>query len=169
VSFNYSNTLTLIGIGFTIVVGGFKVVPRLSGSTRHYYLFLLAWTVPYFIGQICQEDRWGSIWMQYHLVDLSYIQSSTAFGAALYVAIAALKKWNITQSRMIFSMGVLFFVSVAVSYVGEVWDTCWAWFDYGSLASAIDWSDYLSFTVGLALAAIPCSLFPRIVAGTPTQ
>jgi hypothetical protein len=174
-SWSYSNTLTLIGIGFTVILGGTMVAPRLQGTPRYYYLFLLAWTVPYFIGQICQEDEWGPIWMQYQLVDLTYIQSSTAFGAALYVAIISLrniiwrKKWQITTSGIVFSMSALFFISVVIGYVGEIWDTFWAWAYDGSLHSAIDWNDYLSFTAGLVFVVVPHLLFSRIGGRGPIQ
>ena len=41
-SLNYSNVLTAIGIGFTIIVGIGWVLPKLSGASRYYYMFLLA-------------------------------------------------------------------------------------------------------------------------------
>ncbi|HKX23885.1 MAG TPA: hypothetical protein VJM46_01485 [Candidatus Saccharimonadales bacterium] len=161
-SLNYSNILTAIGIGFTIIVGAGWVLPKLSGSSRYYYLFLLAWTVPYMLGQVCQEDKWGSVWVQYHLVDFSYIKSSTAFGAALYVAICWLKKRRTSQTGIFLSMGVLFIISIVVSYVGEIWDTGWSLVTYGWQPSAVDTMDYLVFTAGLIIVATPACIFPRI-------
>lgn len=163
-SLNYSNILTAIGIGFTIIVGIAWVLPKLSGASRHYYLFLLAWTAPYMIGQVSQEDEWGSIWVQYHLVDFSYIQSSTAFGAALHVAVCRLRKWRSTQTGIFLSMAALFLVSIIVSYIGEIWDTGWAIATYGWQLSAIDAMDYMVFTAGLVIVAAPAFMFPRIYA-----
>ena len=162
----YSNVLTAIGIGFTMIVGLGWVVPRLNVYTRIYYLFLLGWTVPYMLGQICQEDEWGAIWVQYHLADFSYIQASTAFGPALYLGVAKIKHWRVTHNGMIASMTALFLVSIVVSYGGEVWDTCWAWATHGSLNLAIDWIDYAVFTAGLLIVAGPRVLFPRFTAVT---
>lgn len=163
-SLNYSNTLTAIGIGFTIIVGIGWVLPRLSGAARYYYLFLLVWTVPYMIGQVSQEDKWGSIWVQYHLVDFSYIQSSTAFGAALYMALCWVKKRRWSKTDMFLSMAALFVVSIFVSYIGEIWDTCWAIVAYGWQASAVDTMDYLVFTAGLTFVATPAVVFPTVYA-----
>ena len=114
------------------------------------------------IGQACQEDKWGSIWVQYHLVDFSYIQSSTAFGAALYVAICWRMKRRSTTTGTFLSMVALFIVSIVVSYVGEIWDTAWALVTYGWQLSAIDSMDYLAFTAGLLIVAAPAYVFPRI-------
>lgn len=164
-SFGYSNVLTVIGISFTVIVGVGWVLPRLSVPARLYYAFLLCWTVPYVFGQICQEDEWGHIWVQYYLVDFSYIQSSTAFGGALYVLIRKIRRAQITETGIHLSMIALLVISVAVSYTGEVWDTCWALVATGSMACAVDWLDYLSFTAGLGIAAIPCILYPRVLAG----
>jgi hypothetical protein len=161
-SLNYSNVLTAIGIGFTIIVGIRWVLPRLSGASRYYYLFLLTWTVPYMIGQACQEDKWGSIWVQYHLVDFSYIQSSTAFGAALYITIRWYQKRRTSQMGIFLSMAALFVISIVVSYIGEIWDTAWALVTYGWQLSAIDTMDYLAFTAGLVIVAAPAFVFPRI-------
>lgn len=166
--FAYSNVLTAIGIGFTLVVGLNWVMPMLNRPAKCYYLYLLAWTIPYIIGQFSQSMVMGPIWLQYHLLDACYVQSSMAFGGALYVAIVRLTRRGCSQAGVFTWLSGLFVVAVIVSYGGEVWDTGWALIAYGSLAKAIDSGDYIGFTVGAILAITPIVLtkLPRTEATT---
>lgn len=141
----YSNALASVGVVALPLVGRGWIAPKLSLLLRRFF-FTLTWSgIPFVIGQYCQEDEWGPIWMQYHLLDLCYTPWGTALGMCLLLIGAS---WLGKEMERRMLLGVSFLVTVGIGYVTEIWDTAWAWHDGAPLAKAVDVGDYVAVTVG---------------------
>jgi hypothetical protein len=144
-SFAWSNILATVAVVSLPIVGRCWIAPKLSPSTRRYFFTLTLWGIPFVIGQYSQEDEWGSIWVQYHLLDLSYAPWGTALVMCALLIFASWFNRELTKKVLLVSS---FGVILAIGYGTEIWDTLWAWHDFGSFASAFDKGDYVTLTAG---------------------
>jgi hypothetical protein len=67
----YSNALASVGVVALPIVGRGWIAPKLSFLLRRFFFTLTLLGIPFVIGQYSQEDEWGPIWMQYHLLDFT--------------------------------------------------------------------------------------------------
>jgi hypothetical protein len=157
-SFVWSNVLATLGVVCLPIVGRSWIASKLNSSIRRYFFALTIWGIPFVIGQYSQEDKWGSLWVQYHLLDLSYAPWGMALAMCLILIGAAVLGREVTNKMLLVSS---FTVIIGIGYGTEFWDTMWAWHDYGSLASAFDVGDYVTLTIGGAATVILYVWFRR--------
>lgn len=155
----YSNTLASVAVVALPVVGRGWIAPKLGILLRRFFFILTLWGVPFVIGQYSQEDEWGPVWMQYHLLDFTYTPWGTALGMCLLLIGARVLGKEMRRKTL---LGCSFLVTVAIGYVTEIWDTAWTWYGGESLAKAVDVGDYIALTVGgVATALLYLWLFQR--------
>lgn len=149
-SLTYSNILTVVAAVCLPVVGGRWIAPKLNDAERRCFFTLTLWGVPYVIGQCAQQDKWGSQWLQYHLLDLCFAPWATALAmCGLTLGAACFGKSLSSEATFLVSLRAV----LVGGYITEVWDTAWAWQAEGSLRLAIDAEDYTTITLG-GIAAI---------------
>ncbi len=145
-SLAYSNVLASVAVVCLPIVGKSWIAPKLSHPPlRRYFFALTLWGIPFVIGQFSQEDKWGSLWIQYHLLDLSYAPWGTALVMCLLLIGASLLDKEVTKRALLVSS---FTAILTFGYGSEVWDTLWAWHDGQPFALAIDVGDYATITAG---------------------
>ncbi|MDN5274363.1 MAG: hypothetical protein JWP06_264 [Candidatus Saccharibacteria bacterium] len=144
-SLAYSNVLATVAVVCLPLVGRSRIAPKLSPLLRRYFFTLTMWGLPFAIGQYCQENRWGSLWVQYHLLDLSYAPWGMALIMCLFLIGADLLNTEVSKRLLLVSS---FAIILAFGYGSEVWDTMWAWYDGEPFALAIDVGDYITITAG---------------------
>lgn len=169
-----SNVLATVLVTGLPIVGWRWVAPALTPTMKNYFFALTIWGLPFVIGQYSQEDEWGSIWVQYHLLDLSYAPWGTGLVLGTFVILRRLLErssgWaqrhlsilsstprgasavvrrllNLRLTDEVLLRGS-FGVIIGFGYVSEFWDSMWSWHTYGSLASAFDMGDYATITIG---------------------
>jgi hypothetical protein len=145
VSLTWSNLLATGAVVSLPIVGRSWVASKLSPSTRRFFFALTLWGIPFVLGQYSQEDEWGSVWVQYHLLDLSYAPWGTALVMCAFTLGAAVLNREVTKRVLLVSS---FGVILAIGYGTEIWDTLWAWHTFGSFPLAIDVGDYVTITAG---------------------
>jgi hypothetical protein len=155
-SFAWSNILASVAVVGLPVVGGRWIAPKLGLPLQRYFFALALWGVPFVIGQYSQEDKWGSLWIQYHLLDLSYAPWGTALVMCLFSSGASLTNRMIPKKALLVSS---FTATLAFGYGSEIWDTLWAWHDGEAFALAIDVGDYITLTAGGAATVALYLLF----------
>ncbi len=157
-SFDLGNVTAYAGVPFTLLVSYKLVLPWLTGWSRAYYVFLLTWTIPYIVGNVCDSNKIGPQWIQYHLLDTSYVQWATTLGVTFYVVAMKLARRPYTQRSILISSGISLAAFLVMAYVWEAGQSWLAWREFGS---AIDWSDYTYYAVSTALTLLPFIAFPR--------
>ena len=162
-AFGFGDIIAMLGIAYSTIVGAMWIVPRLNARCRTYYIFLMAWAVPYVIGYACDAYNTGPQWAQGHLLDISYVQWSTTLGVAFYTNIRQLQRRTLTQRSILIASGVSLVAFTIMGYGWEVLQTAQVWYAGGSLNGAIDWMDYASFAVGVAAAVVPFLVLPRLM------
>lgn len=154
--YEWSNFLAVAWVIFTAAVGVRYILPAIPGkSGKIHYVHLLAWGLPFVAGQVAQNTRLGSQWLQNQLCDLGYAVWASTLGISVFALLhrlrgrdadeANIRRWSIRS----------FWGFTILGHVMEVWDTLWAWSYSGSLTAAIDRDDYIALTGG-ALFAIIC-------------
>ncbi len=150
------DTTAYLCVPLTLIVSYRFVLPWLSGWGRIYYYFLLSWSVPYVIGNVCDTQKIGSRWAQWHLLDLSYEPWAMTLGATIYVLAMQVARRPYSQRSILISSVISVFVFVFLAYGYEVKQSWEAWERFGS---SIDWSDYIVYAVGVAVALAPFIAF----------
>lgn len=150
-SFAYSNILAIVAVVCLPIVGGKWVAPKLSIATKRCFFTFSLWGIPYVIGQCAQEDEWGSLWVQYHLLDLSYAPWGTALVMCALPLGAAFVGKDVSGEKA-FAVGLC--AIIAFGHASEIWDTAWALSGGEPLGSAIDSGDYATITYGVVIAAV---------------
>lgn len=140
-----SNILASVAVVSLPVVGRSWIAPKLSLPLRHYFFALTLCGIPFVIGQYSQECEWGSLWVQYHLLDLSYAPWGTALTMCVLVIGANLLNREVAKKTLLVSS---FGIIMTFGYMSEVWDTMWAWHESKSFTQAIDVGDYTTITAG---------------------
>ncbi|MDX2776054.1 hypothetical protein PV379_01630 [Streptomyces caniscabiei] len=126
--------------------GGMWIAPNVAVSTRRLFFALNAWGVPFLIGQIAQRDEWGSLWIQYHLLDLAYAPWGTALVMFLLFAGARVAGRRMSDAALCANS---FAAVLLFGYGSELWDTFKVWYDGYSLRQATDTGDYKTITAGV--------------------
>lgn len=140
-----SNVLATIAVVALPVVGGSSIAPIFSRSQQRYFFGLALWGIPFAIGQYSQQDEWGALWIQYHLLDLSYVPWGTGCMICTLLFVARIRDRAIaTQSLIKWSI----LVALGFGYASELWDTLWTWSYCESFVQAVDVGDYVTITVG---------------------
>ncbi len=147
-----------IGVPLTLVASYWLVLPRLTGWNKIYYLYLMSWGVPYIIGNICDSNKIGLQWVQWHLVDLSYEAWSMPLGVVIYAFAMKLRHQACNPRSILMCASISLVVFIAMAYVWEMVQSWLAWRTYGG---PIDWSDYIYYAVGAAAATIPLLALKR--------
>lgn len=146
-SFVWSNVLAAVAVT-AVPFGGMWIAPRVAVSTKRYFFALTLWGAPFLIGQLAQQDEWGTLWIQYHLLDLAYASWGTALVMLLLLVGA-----HVTGRHM--SDAVLCTRSLAAvllfGYGSELWDTFWTWYGDIPLRQAADVGDYKTITAGAVM------------------
>ena len=140
----WSNILATVAAVLLPIVGGVWVAPKLSVAARHSFFALNLWGVPFVVGQLAQEDEWGSLWFQYHFLDLCYTPWGTALLMCLIPAGAMWLGKKVPEKLFV----ICLVLTLGFGYVTEVWDTAWALHDGASLIDALDVNDYTVLTAG---------------------
>jgi hypothetical protein len=148
-----------ICVPLTLFVSYRFVLPWLSGWSRAYYLFLMAWSAPYIIGNVCDVNKIGSRWTQWHLLDVSYEPWAMTLGATIYVLVMQVARRAYTQRSIMICSVISLPVFAIMAYGYEVRQSWQAWQVYGS---TIDWSDYIAYAVGSTIAVIPFIAFRQL-------
>lgn len=138
-SIAYSNLLATVAVICLPVVGGIWIAPA---SVRRCFFALNLWGIPFLVGQYAQEGEWGSKWVQYHLLDLSY----GPWGTALVICMLSLLWRGRLSAKVLFTGGCS--ATIAFGYASEIWDTIWAWRGGQTFLLAIDTGDYITITAG---------------------
>jgi hypothetical protein len=148
-TFAWSNILAAVAVVCLPVVGGVWIAPKLCITTKRCFFALNLWGVPFVLGQFSQEDEWGSLWFQYHFLDLCY----TPWGTALLMCLipASAERIGKKVPKKLFAIGLI--LTLGFGYLTEVWDTAWSLYDGASLRQAVDVGDYATLTLG-AIAAV---------------
>ena len=147
------NSTSYVGVPFTLVVSYWLILPQLTTRrSKYYYLFLLAWSVPYVIGNVCDTNRIGPLWMQWHLLDISYEPWATTLGVCLYAVTMKLTGRTYDKHSILTATGVSFTIFVTMAYGYEMMQSWQAWQEFGQ---TIDWSDYSFYAVGMAASVLP--------------
>ena len=150
-SLAYSNILATVAVLGLPLVGWWWIAPKLSICTVRYFFTLNIWGIPFVVGQYCQQNGWGPLWIQRHLLDLAYAPWGTALAMAILAIGTSLLGIKITEKALITSG----FIAILVfGYASEFWDTAWAWHATGSLVTAADTGDYLTITIGAVITPI---------------
>ncbi|HSW92040.1 MAG TPA: hypothetical protein VLG09_05325, partial [Candidatus Saccharimonadales bacterium] len=152
-----SNILASVAVVGLPVVGSW-IAPKLSLSLRYFFFTLTLCGIPFVIGQYSQEDEWGPIWVQYHLLDLSYVPWGTAVVMCLLLIGARVLGKDVRRRTL---LGGSFLATVAFGYLSEFWDTMWTWYDGEPLAKAVDGGDYITITAGVVVTAVFYVWFQR--------
>jgi hypothetical protein len=145
-----------ICVPLTLIVSYVLVLPWLSGWSRTYYLFLMSWTVPYILGNVCDANKIGPRWAQWHLLDVSYEPWAMTLGVTIYVLTMRVARRPYSQRSIMICSIISLAPFVLMACGWEVIQTWQAWQVYGS---AIDWSDYYAYSVGTAIALTPFIAF----------
>ena len=155
-SFAWSNVLAALAV-VALPLGGMWIAPMLAVSTKRLFFTLNTWGIPFLIGQITQRDERGSLWVQYHLLDLAYVP----WGTALVILLLSV---GVHMTGRPMSDAALYTSSFAAvllfGYGSELWDTLVSWYAGYSLQRAADVGDYTTITVG-ALATMAIYLWCR--------
>lgn len=133
------------------------VLPQLSGHSRTYYLFLMAWSLPYVFGNFCDSNKIGPSWAQWYLLDISFEPWATTFGVAACAVIMKVARRSYTESSIQTWAGVSFVVAVVLAFGYEAAQTLW-----GQFSPAIDWSDCVAYTVGMIVTIAPSVAFKQL-------
>jgi hypothetical protein len=165
-SFALGNSTAYIGVPFTLLVSYWLVLPRLSRRSSYYYLFLLAWGVPYVIGNICDTQKVGPRWAQWHLLDISYVPWTTTLGVCLYAVTMKLAGRTYDKHSIFKATAWSFAVFAAMAYVYEMAQSWQAWQEF---RQTIDWSDYSFYAVGMTISVLPFIAFSRLRAAAYAQ
>jgi hypothetical protein len=148
--------LTVVGIFFSLIVGQAWVAPCLDTRTRTCYTFLQAWSVPYIIGHFSDHFKWGPKWIQWHLLDLSYLQWSTTLGTAACVVVARLLRRDYGQRFIAITASISLGVFAVAGYVWEIGQI-----STGKYALVDCLTDCLCYTIGIAVVIVPFIAFTR--------
>lgn len=166
VSLVYSNVLATVAVASLPIVGRSWVAPKLSPSVRrHFFALAIGGGIPFALGQYAQADEWGSLWVQYHLLDLSYAPWGMALVMCLLSLAATLLKRSVSEKVLIRNSII---AVLAFGYGSEIWDTCWALHDEVSVL-AVDVGDYITITVGAVVAVAFYVASLRATAGKVTS
>jgi hypothetical protein len=146
-SFAASNDLASVAVASLPIVGGYWIAPELRRlSLQRYFFSLTLCGIPFVIGQYSQEDKWGPLWVQYHLLDLSYVPWGTALVMCL-ILIGAKPFHKRVTKRVLLKRSYL--ATILFGYVSEFWDTGQAWIIDGQpFTRAVDMGDYTTITIG---------------------
>jgi len=155
-----------IGVPLTILASYWLVLPHLRGTNKAYYIYLLFWGVPYIIGNICDSNKIGAIWVRWHLVDVSYEAWSMALGVVIYTLAMKLTHRPYDQRSIMMYAGISLAVFMAMAYAWEIGQTLLALRGFGS---AGDLTDYGYYAIGAGLAALPFIAFSRLRAAAYAQ
>lgn len=148
-SLAWSNVLAMVAALLLPIVGGIWVAPKLPVAARRSFFALNLWGAPFVVGQFAQEDEWGSLWFQYHFLDLCYAPWGTALLMCLIPAGAAMLGRDAPEKLFV----VCLVLTLGFGYATEVWDTAWALHGGASFIGALDMNDYTVLTAG-AVAAV---------------
>lgn len=153
------DTSAYIGVPLTIIASYWLVLPRLSGENKMYYIYLMSWGVPYIIGNICDSNMIGALWVRWHLVDVSYEGWSMTLGVVIYTLAMKLIHRPCTQRSTMACAGVSLVVFMAMAYAWEIGQT---WSTLRTYGSTGDLTDYAYYAIGAGLAGLPCIAFRRL-------
>jgi|GEM_PF-6124804 len=161
-SYNLGDAVAAVGIIYTIVVGVLLVMPMLNRPAKLYFLFLLAWSVPYSIGYVCDVKEIGPTWARWHLVDSSYEQWSTTLGITAYALLMKLLRRPISQQSLFLAGGVSLTAFTAMTYAWEFGQGMIGWMNQGRGNDPID---NICFAIGMLVTLMPLLAFrrPRVV------
>lgn len=148
-SLAWSNVLAAVAALLLPVVGGIWVAPKLPVAGRYSFFALNLWGAPFVVGQLAQEDEWGSLWFQYHFLDLCYTPWGTALLMCLIPAGAMWLGKKVPEKLFV----ICLILTLGFGYATEVWDTVWALRGGAPLLAALDVNDYAVLTAG-AVAAV---------------
>lgn len=125
--FAWSNLLAAAIVLGLPITGRIWIAPTLDDGfqVRRYFFALNLWGIPYLIGQYCQEDKWGDLWVQYHLQDLSYAPWGVASFLCLCFAGRSLFDKEITRRVLLADNSI---VTMVTGHISEIWATIWAWY-----------------------------------------
>lgn len=157
-----SNVAALVAVTFTMIACIRWVLPHFSTRGKCYFGMLTLWSVPYLIGQFAQEDKWGSLWVQYHLLDLCYAQLATLLGITTFTLYKNVRHQQYNSVILINWTGLVLVGATSFGFVSEVWDTLWSWCADTSLPNAIDANDYICITLGALITAAPLVIARRL-------
>jgi hypothetical protein len=148
VSLAWSNILATVAAVLLPLVGGIWIAPKLTTTARRSFFVLTLWGAPFVLGQCAQEDKWGSLWVQYHFLDLCYTPWGTALLMFLIPAGAKLAGRKVPDK--LFAVSLI--LTTGFGYVTEMWDTAWSLHDGLPLRYAVDTGDYATLTIGAVAA-----------------
>lgn len=149
-SLTWSNVLAAVAALLLPVVGGIWVAPKLAAVERYSFFALNLWGAPFVIGQFAQEDEWGSLWFQYHFLDLCYTPWGTALLMCLIPAGATALGREVPEKLFV----VCLVLTLGFGYATEAWDTAWALYGGASFIAALDMNDYTVLTAGAVAAVV---------------
>lgn len=161
-----SNVLAVVAAVCLPIAGGRWTAPQLDTAERRCFFALTLWGVPFVVGQCAQHDKWGSLWVQYHLLDLSYTPWGTALAMCALTIGARWRGKNI-PSETVFTTSV--YATFMAGYATEVWDTAWACIDGQPFNKAFDTGDYTALTVGAMLAIMTYQWLQRVTPAVATS
>jgi hypothetical protein len=153
-------------VPLTLLTSYYFVLPRLYGPVKLYYVYLMSWAVPYTIGNICDSNQIGPVWVQWHLVDISYESWAMVLGVTLYVSVMYLAHRMCTQRPILIAACVSLVLFMGMAYAWEIGQSWLAWRAY---KAPFDWSDYASYADGAALALLPFIVSRRLRAALHTN
>jgi len=148
VSLAWSNILAVVAAVCLPAVGGTWIAPKLPVAARRSFFALTLWGGPFVLGQLAQEDEWGSLWFQYHFLDFCYLPWGTALLMCLLPVGAKLLNQRVPEKLFM----ICLILTLGFGYVTEVWDTAWSLHDGAPLLYAVDVNDYAALTAGAAAA-----------------
>lgn len=144
-SLAFSNVLATVAVVALPAVGISRIAPIFSRSQQRYFFGLTLWGIPFVIGQYSQQDEWGAIWVQYHLLDLSYGPWGTGCMICI-LAFVARMRGRVMATQPLIKWSIL--AALGFGYASEFWDTLWTWSHCESFVRAVDVGDYVTITAG---------------------
>lgn len=156
---DFGDFIAYICVPLATILNCWFVLPRLSGHSRIYYIFLMAWAVPYVIGNFCDSNKIGPRWVQWYLLDISFESWGTTFWVAMTVAVMAVIRRVVTQRFILICSVVSFLANLVLAFGYEVAQSWLAWSRFGP---TIDWLDHCSYVIGTVIAIIPFLAFRQL-------
>lgn len=152
-------------VPFTIFVSCYVALPQLRGDARIYYSYLMCFSVPYVIGNICDANKIGPQWMQWHLLDVSYEPWAAVLGTTIYLCIMKTAGRSISQR----SIMIATIVSLVVfTLMADAWEIGQNWLELHR-HEVIDVSDYNYYVGGFMVALNPFFFSRRLRATLSAQ
>ena len=153
---DFGDFIAYVIVPLSLVLSWRFVLPALSGQGKIYYIFLMSWSVPYVIGNVCDSNKIGPRWVQWYLLDISFEPWATTFWVAVIAAIITVARRTYTQ-RSIWIWSVASLATTVILAVGyEMAQSLWGQFP------SIDWSDYSSYVIGTIAALTPSIAFKQL-------